>query len=80
MNLEFQDQKHLLAFLFTNLFFTKKNINKFTLFLMKNNSEIVHENQYFVINLLNIDLINKLCNLILIVDHIIKNYKKFRNY
>ena len=42
---------------------------------MKNNSEIVHENQYFVINLLNIDLINKLYNLILIVDHIIKNYE-----
>lgn len=47
---------------------------------MKNNSEIVHENQYFVISLLNIDLFNKLCNLILIVDHIIKNYEKFRNY
>ena len=62
-------------FIYKSLFYKRKNINKFILFLVKNNSEIVHENQYFVINLLNIDLINKLYNLILIVDHIIKNYE-----
>ena len=76
MNLEFQDQKYFCSPFYLQIsFLQKKNINKFTLFLVKNNSEIVHENQYFVINLLNIDLINKLYNLILIVDHIIKNYE-----
>lgn len=47
---------------------------------MKNIREVVHENQYFIISLSNIDLFNKLCNLILIVNDITINYEKFKNY
>ena len=46
---------------------------------MKNISEIVHENQYFCYKFIKYWFVY-LCNSILIVDHIIKNYEKFRNY